>query len=362
MIKATLRIFLSSAVAGVSVLMIVAGCAGTQGPSATAESLFYPPPPAPARLQYLTRYSSQMDLSAGNDGFRDFVFGEETGEGHLVQKPYGLAIFEGAIYVVDTRGGGYAIFDVAGKRSDIVIGSGRGSMQKPINITIDSDGLRYITDTGREQILVYDRNNRFVEAFGTDGQFRPVDVVVAQDRLYVSDVLHHKIQVLDKASGEFLFEFGSVGSDPGELFNPTNLSLGPDGLLYVTDTGNFRVQAFSIDGEFIRDIGQIGTAIGRFARPKGIALDRENRLYVVDSAFENVQILDPTGSPLLFFGAPGDGPGNINLPTVVKVDYENTEYFQEFADPNFDIEYVVLVASQFGVNKIVVFGFGEMRE
>ena len=35
--------------------------------------------------------------------------------------------------------------------------------------------------------------------------------------------------------------------------------------------------------------------------------------------------------------------------------------FRRYAAPGFDIEYVVLVASQFGVNKVVAYGFGTYR-
>jgi len=357
--KRTRPVFMTGCLVG---MVLLSACAGSPKNAGPAEAIFYPPPPAPARLQYLTKFSSQLDLGEKNAAFRDFVFGAETTEGHLVQKPYGLAVFEGAIYVADTRGGGYVIFDFANARSRVVRGSGSSNMPKPINITIGENGTRYVTDTQREQILVFDRNDRFVRALGSDGQFRPVDVAVVRDRLYVSDILHHKIHVLDEQTGETLFEFGTVGSDPGELFHPTNLTVGQDETIYVTDTGNFRIQAFSPDGEFIRDIGQIGDGIGHFARPKGVAIDKDDQLYVVDAAFENVQILDVDGAPLLFFGGPGAGLGSINLPTVVKIDYENVDYFRKYADPAFEIEYLVLVASQFGLNKITVFGYGAMRD
>jgi DNA-binding beta-propeller fold protein YncE len=155
---------------------------------------------------------------------------------------------------------------------------------------------------------------------------------------------------------------GETGSKAGQLFQPTNLTLAPDGSLYVVDTGNFRIQQFSPDGEFIRAFGRIGTGAGTFSRPKGIALDHGGRFYVVDAAFENVQILDQTGAALMFFGAPGGERDSINLPTVVKIDYDNVEYFQEFVADGFDVEYLVIVASQFGLNKVVVFGFGSARE
>ncbi len=338
------------------------GCASGPAPAPDQAALFFPSPPAPPRLQYLTRLSAPRDLVVDHGGFKEFVFGKESTEGHLVQKPYGVNIYDGSVYVVDTRNHGYAIFDFKRRRTDIVQGFGGGTMKKPINITIDADGTRYVTDTERKQVLVFDRENRFLRALGKVDQFKPIDVAISGDRLYVSDLEHHEIQVLDKFSGDLLFKFGEVGSGEGQLFQPTNLSLGPDDSLYVSDTGNFRVQKYSLDGKYLQTFGQIGTALGKFARPKGIAVDHDRRLYIVDAAFENIQILDADGSPLLVFGQPGDRKGNINMPTVVKIDYDNVDYFRQYAAPGFDLEYVVLVASQFGINKIVVFGFGTQRD
>jgi DNA-binding beta-propeller fold protein YncE len=326
------------------------------------QPVFFPRPPDIPRLQFLTKYSSVLDVATKNKGFRDFVFGGEDKEAQLIQKPYGVAIFEGAIYVVDARGGGYGVFDLANDSARFVRPSGAGALSKPINITIDDDGTRYVTDTAREQILVFDSNDRFVKAFGEPEQFRPVDVAINGDRLYVTDVIHHQVHVLDKQSGDVLLTFGEAGSEPGQLFHPTNLAVSSDGTVYVTDTSNFRVQQFDENGELIRVIGSQGRQHGTFARPKGVALDREDRLYVVDAAFQNVQILAPDDSPLMAFGNSGYERWNINMPTVVKIDYDNVEYFKKYFAPGFEVEYLVLVASQYGLNKVVVFGFGELLE
>ena len=326
------------------------------------EYLFYPLPPDLPRFQFLASFSSPLDVSSGKSGFRDFVFGGEDKEDHLVEKPYGVAIFEGAIYVVDTRGPGWAIFDLANRKSAVVRPKGGGTLKKPINITIDADGTRYVTDTEREQVLLYDRQNRFLKAYGKPGQFKPIDVAIAGDRLYVTDAMHHKVHVLDKATGNTLLSFGGRGSEPGEFNNPTNLTLAGDDTVYVVDTINFRVQQFSLDGEFIRAFGEAGSVPGTFSRPKGIAVDRDGYIYVVDAAFENIQVFAQDGGALMFFGGRGNERDGINMPTVVKLDYDNIPYFDKYIAPDFDVEYLVLVASQFGNNKVTVFGFGSRRE
>jgi sugar lactone lactonase YvrE len=355
--SSTARIHWTNAVLA---LALLSGCAGTPKPDESG-ALFYPPPPDLPRLQYLARFSTPSDVEAESMGFRDFIVGKDTLRDHLVRKPYGVALHDGKIYVVDTRGNGYAIFDLKHQRVDLVQGSAGGAMKKPINITVEADGTKYVTDTDRNQILVFDARDKFVRAYGTPDQFKPIDVLVVGDRLYVSDLYHHQIQVLDKTSGKTLFSFGKAGSGEQELFQPTSLALGPDQALYISDSGNFRIQKYSLDGKFMRSYGKVGDSVGHFARPKGIAVDREGRIYIVDAAFENVQTLNNDGTPLMFFGQPGDKRGNINLPTDIIIDYDNLEHFQRYAEPGFKLEYVVLVASQFGINKVVAFGFGKME-
>lgn len=328
----------------------------------TEEYLFYPLPPNLPRYQFLAGFSSALDVSSGKSGFRDFVFGGEDKENHLVEKPYGVAIHEGAIHVVDARGPGWAIFDLANRKSAVVRPKGGGTLKKPINITIDDDGTRYVTDTEREQVLIYDRQNRFLKAYGEPGQFKPVDVAIVGDRLYITDLMHHRVHVLDKSTGATLNSFGGRGSNPGEFNNPTNLSVAADDTLYIVDTINFRVQQFTLEGEFIRAFGEIGDVPGTFSRPKGISVDREGHVYVVDAGFENVQVFAQDGGALMFFGARGAERDSINMPTVVKIDYDNISHFQKYIAPDFDVEYLVLVASQFGNNKVAVFAYGSRRD
>lgn len=343
-------------------LWFLGGCANL--PQQVAKGpVFFPPPPNPPRIQYLTRFSEANDVAGPRGTFTDFVLGKSTPASETIKKPYGVAMHEGRIYVVDTRLPGYAVFDVKERRFSVVTGgeSAGGRMRKPINIAIDSDGLKYVTDTGRDQILVFDRNDRFVRAYGSEDQFKPADVAIAGERLYVSDVEHHRIHVLSKNSGQLLFSFGKAGSQDGELYHPTNLALSPDGYLYVADTSNFRIQKFTADGKFVQRIGMLGSGLGQFARPKGVAVDHDGRLYVSDAAFENIQVFGADGKLLMFFGESGEHPENINLPAAVWIDYDNVALFQPYAAPGFKLEYLILVTSQFGPNKVDVFGFGEMK-
>jgi len=235
-------------------------------------------------------------------------------------------------------------------------------MQRPINVTVDADGTKYVTDTARNQVLVYDRGDRFLAAYGDKDEFKPVDVAIAGERLYVVDIGHHEVRVLDKRTGKLQFKFGNAGLDAQNVLRqPTNLAIGSDGDVYIVETGNFRVTRFTADGKFVRHYGEAGQAPGQFARPKGIAIDRAGRLYVGDAAFQNVQIFDRDGRILMAFGQPPDNSPGLNLPAGVTVDYDHVALFRSLADPNFTIEHLILVVSQFGPNQVDVFGFGKMR-
>ena len=105
-------------------------------------------------------------------------------------------------------------------------------------------------------------------------------------------------------------------------------------------------------------IGHAGVAPGMFARPKGVAVDRQGLAYVVDAATQVVQIFDTEGRLLLFFAQAGaSAQGEVVLPATVKVDYDNISYFQKFVAPGRQLDYLIFVTSQFGGQKVSVYGF-----
>jgi DNA-binding beta-propeller fold protein YncE len=346
-------------------LALLGGCVATPTKTPVAakqEAVFYPRPPDAPRVQHLATYAGARDLEIDKSGggLKDFLLGDEKSEDALV-RPYGVAMSDGKIYVADSRGPGLAIFDLKARKYSLMSGSGSGRMQRPINVAIDVDGTKYVTDTGRNQILVYDRGDSFVTAYGAKDEFKPVDVAIAGERLYVVDIEHHEVRVMDKRSGKLQFKFGRSDAEAEKaLHQPTNLAIGREGDIYVVETGNFRVARFTPEGKFVRHYGEAGQAPGQFARPKGIAMDRAGRLYVGDAAFQNVQIFDNEGRVLMAFGQPVEGSQGLNLPAGVAVDYDNVALFRSLAAPGFAIEHLILVVSQFGPNQVDVFGFGKM--
>ena len=66
---------------------------------------------------------------------------------------------------------------------------------------------------------------------------------------------------------EFLFEFGSFGTGDGQLDFPSGIEFDSDDNIYVTATGNDRVQKFTSDGTYVAQWGSSGNGDGQFNRP-----------------------------------------------------------------------------------------------
>ena len=346
--------FARVSVAGLVVL--VTGCATRQKPRPAPT--FYPPPPAAPRLQYLTSYSSPEDFEPPRSAFLTFLLGTPPPRRPLV-KPYGMAISDGEILACDTVAGTIHILDLVEKKWRYFMPTGQGRLTKAINIDVDDEGNRYVADIGRGKVLIYDSEGVYLGSIGDAPGMRPCGVLVAGNRLYVSDLQNHNVVVYHKSSRQKLFTIPSASADKLEkLFSPTNLALDSRYMLYVSDTGAFRVQQYDATGKFVRSFGRHGDAPGEFARNKGVAVDREGRLFVVDAAAEVVQVFDSKGQLLMFFGDPLSTELPLVLPATVLIDYDHNEFFREYAAPDFELEYLVLVAGQYGTRKISVYGFG----
>jgi sugar lactone lactonase YvrE len=344
-------------VIGAALILIIASCAAP--PVKKEEVVFYPPAPELPRLQYLTSFSSSKDIEEEKSAFEQFVVGQTVPRS--MTKPYGVGIYDGKIYVCDT-GVGVTVLDLKGKTFGVLKGArGRGKLIQPVNISIEADGTKYVTDPVRGQVVAFDRKDEYLRAYGLREQWRPVSAAAFEDRLYVVDAKNGAIRVFDKKSGEIVKTFGNTDDPKERLLLPTNMVFDKDGDLYVADVKRFQIVRFDRDGHFKSAFGQAGDNLGQFARPRGLALDREGHLYVADAAFNNVQIFTKEGRLVMFFGDLGDRPGQLILPAQVIVDYDNMEYFRKYVQPSFEMESLVIVTSQMGSHMVSVFALGKEK-
>lgn len=343
-------------------MLVVSGCATL--PKITQEKqkpVFYPPEPDQPRLQFLASFSSSDDLSASPSAFRKFIIGDVKGAKPIV-KPYGISVFNNKIYVCDTVHNGIDILDLEKAKFEYFRPKEAAQLIDPINLCFDANGDMYVADSRRGQVVIFDKDGDYLGAIGKKSELKPTGVLIRGEKIYICDLKTHSVRIFGLKDRQYLSSVPGEGAkEEAKLFSPTNIAIDEEGNLYVSDTGAFRVQKYNLNGEFLKSIGSHGDSLGQFARPKGVAVDREGKIYVVDSAFENVQIFDQEGKLLLFFAEPGGSPVSLVLPAGIAIDYSLKDYFAPLIDPSFEVEYLVLVTSQYGDRKVSIFGFGHKK-
>jgi sugar lactone lactonase YvrE len=186
-------------------------------------------------------------------------------------------------------------FDASGK---LVKAFGAGLLVWPHGIYVDADDNVWVTDAlgkdGRgQQVLKFSPNGEVLLALGKPGiagdgpdSFnQPSDVLVAPDgSIFVADGhggdSNDRIVKFTK-DGKFIKAWGKKGTGPGEFDIPHALAMNSQGLLFVGDRNNNRIQIFDQDGNFKQQWRQ-------FSRPSGLFITADDTLYVADSESESV--------------------------------------------------------------------------
>jgi DNA-binding beta-propeller fold protein YncE len=183
-------------------------------------------------------------------------------------------------------------------------------------VAVDAEDRVYLICRGDHPIIVYDRDGKFLGSWGEgDFTYRTHGITVGPDQnVYCTDDGNHTVRKFTPG-GKLLMTLGTMntpsdtgydGKDtatvrrPGGPFNrPTNLAVGPNGDLYVSDGyGNCRVHHFSPSGALKRAWGVPGQGPGQFFLPHGIAVAADGRVFVCDRENDRIQIFSPDGEYL----------------------------------------------------------------
>ncbi len=354
-------------IAGISAssLFSLPGC--SSGPATasrattSAKFSFWPLAPDEPRIQFLGAFNSSEDVSpTQSSGLEKIVFGAEAVRPAFVNKPYGVAIRDGKIYVCDIRAKALVVMDLAKKQTRLVGVTGTTRLERPVAVAIADDGMIFVADGIHGAILVFDHNERFVRSISIP-KLKPASLAMSGDRLYVADMGRQQVLIVDSKSGRQIGEIGDVGDEQGQFRLPIGVSTDKAGNVYVADMMRCNVQKFSASGSFLSTVGEQGDHAGGFARPKHLALDSDGIVYVVDSSFQNVQMFDGEFKLLMHFGAAGDFPGAMNLPVGIAVTDSGIEFFKDRLHPGFAAKRLIVVANQFGDSKISIYAMGERK-
>ena len=147
-------------------------------------------------------------------------------------------------------------------------GSADGQFNFPWDVAFDSTGNVYIADNGNHRIHVFTEDGHFLRRFEKKG----------------------------KADGELNF----LSTERRKLSSPSSVTIDFDDIVYVAERHGNCVSYFTSEGQFLRSSGtepgqfespRGGTEPGQFKSPRGVTIDKNGVVYVSDHENDRLQIL-----------------------------------------------------------------------
>jgi DNA-binding beta-propeller fold protein YncE len=169
-------------------------------------------------------------------------------------------------------------------------------------VAVDSNDHVYVFTRGEHPVIVFDRDGNFLRSWGEGLVRRAHGITIGpDDEVWLTDDGNHTIRKFTP-EGKLLLTIGDPDQPStlqgGKPFNrPTHVALSPKtGELFISDGyGNSRVHKYDPLGRHLFSWGEPGTDPGCFNIPHNIATDGEGLVYVADRENHRVQIFDGKG-------------------------------------------------------------------
>ncbi len=288
---------------------------------ASTSTFYYVLDPGRFRVVAVNRSTGNIDLQVG---------GVQGTTGGSIGNARGIALDSGGnVYVADTpnnriekftsslafttqwgtKGSGNGQFN---QSYGVAVGNGLGAGNVPAEVLYASDGA------GR--VEKFDLNGTYLGQFGSGllAQPRALTVDPNTNNVYVVNASKEQVVVFDQ-NGNHLFTFGSKGTGNGQFTNePRGIAItaGSSPTVYVTDSGNRRVEAFNESGVFQFTVGGPTTFVG----PRGLAVTADGDLLVTDEWNFSLKEFTLAGTFLRkLFASPPPVPG-VNSPRGIEYD------------------------------------------
>ena len=193
-------------------------------------------------------------------------------------------------------------------------------------VAVDSQDRVYVYSRSEHPMVVFNRDGNFLTSWGDDILKDAHGIFIdGDDNIYCVERETHVMHKFT-TDGELLMTLGTMDKPgtEGEPFNlPTDLALGPDGEMYISDGyGNARIHKYSPDGELIKSWGKPGTGPGEFDLPHCVRVDPRNRLMVADRENNRIQFFTLDGEYI-------EEWGDLLQPDTIFIDEDELVYVAE---------------------------------
>lgn len=230
-------------------------------------------------------------------------------------------------------------------------------------IFIDNDGNVWVAGNGQNdnQILKFTPDGKFLMQIGKAGPSqgsnsqvqlgRPAHMMIDEpaSELYVADGYgNHRIIVFDAKTGAYKRHWGAYGETPSDekqaayaprtpfsrqFANPVHcVRLANDGLVYVCDRANDRIQVFQKDGKFVKEFHVNAETLEQGSVWDLVLSNDRDQHYIFLADGSNGQIvtlLRENGQVVSAFGRPGRYAGQFKWVHNIAIDSEGNLYTAE---------------------------------
>ena len=250
-------------------------------------------------------------------------------------KPLGVAATTSGdrIYVTESDGTRLVkVYDAKGKLTDTLAPpKSTGPTHFPVYVAINPTTQDvYVSDRSTASIYIYDAQGKYLRTFAPKGdlgapKWAPMALAFGTDgSLFVTDIRGldakaHRVLEFDP-DGTLVHSMGTTG----QLTYPNGIAVDSHGNIEVSDSNNGRLVVFNVAGKILATISR-GVGEGDLGMPRGAAIDDSGRLFVVDTADHMVRaytIGDSGTTPAYIgsFGGEGQLDGTFEYPNGIATD------------------------------------------
>jgi sugar lactone lactonase YvrE len=214
---------------------------------------------------------------------------------------------EGRVYVPEYAKGCVSIFSAGGVLMHELHSPHRN--MKPVGVALGLKNQIFVSDFDNKCIHCFNvewipEQRFFVRIFKIESSYQgrfgnlcmPMGLAVDnQNRVFVAE--RASISVFDGDSGT---PIGNTRWNPGasddSIMNPTDIAVGPNGTVYVTDFSKSFIHVYqenpndAKNWNILKIVGCHGGDFGQLRRPMGVAVDQNLNIYVADSKNRRIQI------------------------------------------------------------------------
>ena len=186
---------------------------------------------------------------------------------------------------------------------------GQGQYDRPHGMRIDGEGHIWTTDVNADTIRKMNPDGEVLLTISPDDTpllEEPTDLYIGLDGEIFVLVGHGNDEVtrlLKFASdGSLITSWGGFGTGSSQFDTPHSIVVDAEGLVYVADRQNRRVQIFDSDGGYIKEWAYKGL-------PCGLYIHSDGQMYMVSGFAGEILKLDENGNAIGANGQPGKGLG-----------------------------------------------------